>query len=297
MYYVIFGAFNEFLKESDQAKPFENVDEIDQTDLPNILNCTDFKKSLHTFFMKRLQTVDWILKKYLQEEIDSASNIDFLFVLDDKLSHSFRKKLFPEYKATRKLKKQAFNVQKVKDYIVDVLIPELQLEDKFCYKLVKVQEAEGDDVIAATMRNFNDYMLKVLIASDKDFLQIEGIRQFNLDGKEVKRTIADIEDELTSTEFLLWKIIRGDVSDNIKSCFEKYGDKKSYKLVKDNDTLRKMLTENADARRQFALNKSLIDFTQMPSELNDKIVKEVTTALAGIKRKSCDISVSDLMDL
>ena len=85
-YFILFGAASEFQKRypevaSTWIKPPE---ECDQQNLPNLLNCEEFKKILKQFTMKRLETIEWIAKENFQDEIDIASGIDVIFAMDDR---------------------------------------------------------------------------------------------------------------------------------------------------------------------------------------------------------------------
>jgi len=75
--------------------------------------------------MKRLESINWVLKNNFQNEIDMADKIDVILALDDKLKRNFRLDLYPEYKAQRTLVKRQYQVQPIKDYIVNVLFAEL----------------------------------------------------------------------------------------------------------------------------------------------------------------------------
>jgi len=62
--------------------------------------------------------------------------------------------------------------------------------------------------------NFKDmYKTVLLISSDHDYLQLDGVHQFDMSGKEIKRTLGN--EDVTADEFLLGKILMGDKSDNI----------------------------------------------------------------------------------
>ena len=51
------------------------------------------------------------------------------------------------------------------------------------------------------------------------------------------------------------------------------------KLVKDKDTLKKMLSEDASSASRFALNKKIISFMDIPNDLSTKILENVNLAL------------------
>lgn len=278
-YASIFSAVAKWQEKSDYASILKPAEETDQDDLPNLIAYPDFKKILHKNVQSRLETLDWIVRSNHQDAIDAAPGLDFVFTVDDKLSDNFRKLKVPSYKAQRKLVKRQYDVYAIKNYIQDVILPELDLENSG-YAMVKVDGCESDDIIAVMMERLKGYSLRILISSDHDFLQLKDVVQYDLGGKPVKRVVRGDDQELNETDFLLWKIIRGDISDNIPSCFERYGDKKSLGLVRDRTKLRKMLKESADARRQFETNKFLIDFRSIPVDLADKIYAEVQKKLA-----------------
>lgn len=279
-YFVLFGAVSEFQKRmSDVAVTWiKPPEEVDQAHLPDLLNCEEFKKILKQFTMKRLETIDWIAKENFQDEIDMASGVDIIFAMDDRVSYSFRKKLYPEYKAQRALVKRSFQLQPIKDYITNVLFKELEVEEKHGYRLVKVEGAEGDDVIATTLMNFKDkYLAAMLVASDHDFLQIDGVREFDLFGREAKRDLGG--EEVSADDYLLGKILMGDKSDNIKQVFPKCGPKTALKWTKDKSALKTTLKESQDASSRYLLNKKIISFKEIPNELTEAILEKVNAAL------------------
>ena len=137
----------------------------------------------------------------------------------------------------RKLVKRSYKLYNIMDYIRDVIFKEENVEGRFGYHFIKVPGAEGDDVIATTLLNFKDrYSNIMLIASDHDYLQIDGIAQFNLEGKQIVRDLGGTI--VSAPEYLLGKILMGDKSDNICQVFKKCGPKTALKLVKDKEMLK-----------------------------------------------------------
>ena len=279
-YVNLFASVKTFTEKypEDASYWIKPVDECDQKNLPNILNCDTYKKCLKQQVMWKLESVEDVVKSNFQAEVDECDEIDIVFAMDDKLSHSFRKTLYPEYKAHRALVKRQFQLQPIKDYIVDVIFKELDVEHEHGYHLVKVEGAEGDDVIATTIMRLRDnYVGMVLIASDHDFLQIDGLREFDLFGKEAKR---DLGGEIVSAkDYLVGKILMGDRSDNIQQVFFRCGPKTALKWTKDKDALKKTLKEDHSLAARYLLNKKMIDFNSIPQELSDKILESVNTAL------------------
>lgn len=298
-YFILFGAVSEFQKKEPELASIwiKDPDLCDQKNLPNLLNCEEFKSILKKLTMKRIETVDLIARDNFQNELDMATGIDIVFAMDDRVSYSFRKKLYPEYKAQRALVKRSFQLQPLKDYIVNVLFKELEVEEKHGYKIVKVEGAEGDDVIATTLLNLKDkYLASMLIASDHDFLQIDGVREFDLFGKEAKRDLGG--EEVSAEDYLLGKILMGDKSDNIKQVFSKCGPKTALKWTKDRAALKTTLKESQDAASRYILNKKIISFKEIPSDLSSAILEKVNTALYENEQvNNSTIDLRNFMDL
>lgn len=278
-YWCVFSAVNEFIKNyaEEAATWIKPVEECDQENLPDLLNCATFRRVLKNVVMRRLDGIEGILKQNFQDEIDSCDGIDTLFACDDSLGNNFRLALYPQYKANRLLVKRQYKVRPIKDYILNVIYPELGLEENYGYRIIKVEGAEGDDVIATALKKFSDrYAGTALIASDHDFLQIDGIREFDMFGKEAKRTLGN--EEVSSADFLLGKILMGDKSDNIQQVFPKCGPKTALKLTKDKNALKRMLNENVSYSKRFALNKKIISFDEMPNDLSERVYRAISEA-------------------
>ena len=280
LYVTLFSAISDFQRRypAEASVWIKDAELVDQKNLPDLTLCETFKKVLKKTVMKKCEAIDWMLKDNFQDEIDTADGIDFVFAQDDKVSNSFRKKLFPEYKATRRLKKKSYDTYKVQRYIVEVLFKDLKIEEKYSYHLIKVSNAEGDDVIATIFREFGkEYMLNVLFASDRDFVQLDNVVQLTMQGKLVECKLAD--EEVSHKDYLLGKIILGDGSDNIMKVFPKIGCKRVIPLLRDKEALKAKLKESQDAIKQFNLNKKLISFDEIPEDLSKKIREEISTSL------------------
>ena len=279
-YVCLFASVKTFTEKhpEDAAAWIKPADECDQKNLPNLLNCDSYKKCLKQQVMWKLENVEDVAKTNFQAEMDSCDAIDIVFAMDDKLTNSFRKSLYPEYKAHRALVKRQFQLQPIKDYVVDVIFKELDVEHENGYHLVKVNGAEGDDVIATTLMRLKDnYVGSFLVASDHDFLQIDGLRVFDLFGKEAKRDLGG--EEVTAKDYLVGKILMGDRSDNIQQVFTRCGPKTALKWTKDKEALKKTLKEDHSLAARYLLNKKMIDFTCIPKDLSDRIVESVNAAL------------------
>lgn len=280
-YFIIFSSVAEFQRRrpEEAALWIKPQEECDQECLPDLLNCAAFKGILKECAMKKLEAIENIAKANFQDIIDSCDGMDVIFACDDSLSRNFRLDLYPQYKANRLLTKRQYQLKPIKDYVLNVLFKQdLALEDRYGWKFVTVDGAEGDDVIATVLTKFKDrYEGMMLVASDHDFLQIDGVREFDLFGKEAVRKLG--EEPVSAEDFLLGKILMGDKSDNIKQVFAKCGPKTALKLTKNRDALKSMLSESKDATQRFLLNRKLVAFSEIPKDLSDRISKSVSESL------------------
>ena len=292
IYYSIFSAVNRWVNNENTRFEATTVikapEDTDQAHLPNLLVYPTFKEVLRRSVMNRFQTVDQILRSNYNKDLETAGTLNIVLAEDAPLEHSFRKKLYPEYKAQRRAVPRSYDVYRLKAYVYDVMLGELDLEKTMGITRIRIDGAEGDDVIAVTLMNATPergYSKRVLFASDHDFLQLDNVDQWDLSGTRVVRESLlgkkKMEEMLNNGQtidaktFLLTKILMGDTSDNIPHVKEKVGVVRSYKYACDKDSLKQMLLEDQDAARRFILNKKLIDFNQMPTELSSMIHERV----------------------
>lgn len=89
-------------------------------------------------------------------------------------SYSWRKEVFPEYKAQRKANrsKDKHDWQQIFDLIESTL---QDLRENFPYAVIKIDSAEADDIIGALTVEMSDFGGEdvVIISADKDFIQLQ----------------------------------------------------------------------------------------------------------------------------
>lgn len=303
LYMTIFNAVNSWSKKNkfESNSLIKSPEETDQNNIPNLLVSDTFKKELKNSVMKKLHSIDWILKRNCQDVIDIADEIVIVFAEDDFTSNNFRRKLYPEYKANRGLDNKSWDYNKVRDYVVNSILPELDLYRNNGYIRIGVRGAEADDIIAILMEDKNNekkWIAKILISSDHDFCQIEGIRQYNVFGDEVIPWIdKDKGIKMTPNEVKLIKRLCGDKADNIPQCFPRVGVKTAWKLCKDIPKLKDMLKKNSNAANQYSLNKKLTDFGLIPQELKESIEKAIREKIDTTVLQKQDSEMFNLMDL
>lgn len=192
---------------------------------------------------------------------------------------SWRKEVFPPYKAHRKKNREKQDKENGMDWsslfqTINKII--LEIDEFFPYKVIRVPHAEGDDVIAVLSKAFNEK--SIIISSDKDFTQLQkykNIKQFS----PIQKKMIPVSNPY---KYLKEHIIRGDKGDGIpnilsaddcivESVRQKPISKKKIELwmnEKPEDFCKNGMFE------KWERNKKLIDFDCIPDELAKSIVSE-----------------------
>tara|TARA_B110000037_G_C17055023_1_gene479405 strand:- start:538 stop:1362 length:825 start_codon:yes stop_codon:yes gene_type:complete len=137
--------------------------------------------------------------------------------------------------------------------------------------IFKYNSLEADDCIALTtkylLNKYNqDELLITIITSDHDYLQLvcDNVMIYNLKYKLLTDSKTCMKDPKKD---LFFKIIGGDKSDNIKAVFKKCGPKTLEKCYSDTEFFNNKLNKEENALSLYELNKVLIDFNNIPTEL------------------------------
>lgn len=198
----------------------------------------------------------------------------------------WRKTVFPYYKSARKKNREASSINwKMIFDARDTVLSELY--QSFPYKVIKVDHAEGDDVIAILTKWL--YTNKVtnkglfaepdpvlIVSRDKDLLQLQSysnVKQWNIATKEYLYRL--------NLKELNSHIAGGDVGDNIPNVLSDDDsiinpDKRQKRMMA------KRLAEftehgreaclNDTEKRNWDRNNTLINFSQIPADLETKII-------------------------
>lgn len=194
----------------------------------------------------------------------------------------WRREVFPYYKASRKKDREASGVD-WNTMFNTLSIVRQELIDYFPYKTIMIEGAEADDIIGTLVHKYNQYEKDILIlSSDKDFMQLQiydNVKQYSPVHKKFIRTA---DPDLYLREHII-KGDRGDGIPNISSpdnVFVVGGRQKPMrkKLIDQiaNTTIETSAELNEDIRRNYARNRQLVDLSQTPKEIQDKIVDAFT---------------------
>lgn len=196
--------------------------------------------------------------------------------------NNWRRSYYPQYKANRKKSREesdfdweeAFRIMhKVKD----------EIRENFPYKVIHVDECEADDIIGTLVQNsqeFGNYEDIMIVSADGDFKQLQkydNVKQFSPLLKK------DVKDDAPRVN-LIEKILRGDAGDgvpNVLSDDDVFVDgrrqtplsKKKLEAFKE-DLSDGELLYAASWYRNYCRNEKLIDLTQTPERLKEKIVED-----------------------
>ena len=217
----------------------------------------------------------------------------------------WRKEYFPFYKAGRKKAREKSDLDW--HLIFDMLAKfKQELRETFPYKVVDVEGAEADDIIGTLVPLYAPHQKILILSSDGDFLQLQrygsNVKQYNPSMKKY------VKSENPAVE-LKEKIIRGDKGDGIPNIFSPSDcfvrDLRQKAITK--NVIEKYLNEDVDkweseeARIGFSRNQTLIDLTNIPSELKDKIINTYDTvpvaSRSGLLNYFIEKKLKNLMDV
>ena len=191
---------------------------------------------------------------------------------------SWRKEIFPFYKAHRKVERDKQKAEKGMDWsalfeTINKII--IEIDTFFPYKVIRVEHAEGDDVIAVLSRTFKEKSL--IVSSDKDFSQLykyKWIRQFS----PMKQKMLNGIDPII---YLKEHIIRGDKGDGIPNILS--DDDCIVSGVRQKSISKKKIVNwldqdphdfNDEMKRGWIRNKILIDFDLIPKNIATAILEQ-----------------------
>ena len=216
--------------------------------------------------------------------------------------HSWRKQIFPNYKANRKKnrEKSGHDWETIFDVINRI---KSELIEFMPYKLLEVETAEADDVIAVLIRKIQrvvgpNHAKKILIVSgDKDFIQLhsDNVRQYNpILNKYVGK------DE-TPSIYIREHILKGDRSDgvpNVLSDDNVFVEGRRQRPLS-NKKLKEWSAEgflyhtlNDEEQKNYDRNRKLIDLTLIPIELEEKIKSEFDNIKVATRDKILNYFIS-----
>lgn len=217
--------------------------------------------------------------------------------------HYWRRNEFAPYKACRKKARAESSMDwKLIFNMMDEII--VDLKNNFPYKVIQLDDAESDDVIATLSKYFQENELTessmlfvgdkqpiLIVSSDKDFVQLQKYDNVTQISPKNKKPIKCSDPIM----FLREKIIRGDRGDgipNILSSDNTFVDESQRQSRLTKKDLQKYMamtvedyTENETIRKNWERNRLLIDFDYIPKDVENNILSQYHSPILGNKMK------------
>ena len=196
----------------------------------------------------------------------------------------WRREVFPYYKASRSKGREASSL----DWpMIFKTIEKLKLEllETFPYKVIEVEGAEADDVIAVLAKK-NSSQGVVILSRDHDFRQLHqysGIKQWDPIGKK-KGWVACSDPK----GYLAEHIIKGDPSDgvpNILSADDTFVTSKRQGTLTKQRMAKFLRGEfTIEEKRNWHRNKQLVDFSEFPQEIQTAILNKYEDTIPASRK-------------
>lgn len=199
-------------------------------------------------------------------------------IICDHRSRPWRKDVFPYYKATRDKQKSYTNLDWTLAYKAFDQIKQ-ELRESMPYRVVEVENAEGDDIIGTLTIHRKEPM--AIISSDSDFKQLHApdVVQYSiLHGKVIDSSYNKIP--MSAKEYLERKILHGDRTDGIPNVLSDDDvfispDKSQMKMTEKrvDQLLDPFYTKPTPVQKNYDRNKMLIDLTMIPKYIRNRIIE------------------------
>lgn len=259
--------------------------DLSQIAISNLMNSPDVQKSKYVDSLLVKHMVLNSIKGYKKK---FGSKYGDIVIACDSVNEYWRKDIFPYYKEHRKKdrEKSKLDWNEIFNCISEI---KRELKEYFPYRVIEVDRAEGDDVIAVIAMNETEPT--VIIGSDKDYAQLHkysNIKQYS----PTKKKFVEIEDAEAALNAL---IITGDKDDgipNIKSDSDTFvNDAKRQSPIKKVDIPKwsrmqpKEFCESSKMLDNHKRNKELISFEYIPKDIVDEVLIEYNKEPIGSKKK------------
>ena len=199
----------------------------------------------------------------------------------------WRREIFPFYKQNRKKNRESSNL----DW--DIVFKTLntirdEIKTVFPYKVLEIEHAEADDIIASLVFHTSKNPLPdtiLIISSDKDFFQL----QTHSFVKQYSPTLKKFVSGSDPQEYIKVHILKGDRSDGIPNFLSPdntFVDNLRQKPLGANKIDKLIMQEpkdfcNEELLRNYQRNQRLIDLSYVPSDLQNKIITQFKEVKCG----------------
>ena len=210
----------------------------------------------------------------------SAEYGEMVIACDDK--NYWRKQVYPYYKANRKKEREASEL----DW--NTLFESLnnirqELKDYFPYKVIQVDHAEADDIIAVLVKEYHSQGKLLILSGDKDFGQLQKYPNVTQYSPVLKKYISCTNPDL----FLKEHILKGDSSDGVPNFLSE--DNVFVMGIRQSPVTSKKLAGwilqepeqfcNEAMLRNYKRNQKLIDLEFVPDDIKTQTLEQYNTQI------------------
>ena len=200
----------------------------------------------------------------------------------------WRRDVFPFYKANRKAdrEKSGFDWHLIFETLGKI---RAELKEYFPYRVLEVEGAEADDIIAVLTARNSAHEDILILSSDKDFVQLQKYPNVTQYSPILKRFVKSENPH----EYVKEHIIRGDRGDGVPNFLsadntfvvgerQKVINKK--KLIEWIKTPHEEFCVNDNMLRGYKRNQMLVDLDYVPENLKEQIVEAYETTKPGTRQ-------------
>ena len=201
-------------------------------------------------------------------------------------NHYWRRDIFPHYKASRKKMREQSGIDWHTIFDTMNTVRE-ELEENFPYKVIRVDGAEADDIIATMCHVHGDLLVKedtqkiLILSSDKDFMQLQKYSNVDQYSPSQDKFIRTNNPERFKREHILM----GDRSDGIPNflsdddCFVSDKRQKPLRATKIEEWQGMEPEEFCDEKmlRGYRRNEELVDLDRVPNTISEEVLNQYET--------------------
>jgi hypothetical protein len=198
-------------------------------------------------------------------------------------SSSWRKEIFPEYKAARKKSREKSKLD-WNNFFTMVNNVRDEIKENFPYPVVTVDRAEADDIIGilvSELQEFGRHEEILIVSGDKDFLQLQqfsNVKQYS----PVQRKFLKCENP---HRYLFEHICKGDASDGVPNVLS--SDKTFTEELRQTPLRAKKIDEwwenrhslqnhmDQEVWRNYQRNEWMINLRKTPPEIRKEVINQV----------------------
>ena len=209
----------------------------------------------------------------------------------------WRREVFPFYKAHRKAdrEKSAFDWHLIFETLNKI---REELKENFPYKVIEVDGAEADDIIAVLTARASPNEDILILSSDKDFVQLQKYPNVTQYSPILKRFLKTEN----PADYIREHIIKGDRGDGIPNILspdntfvvgERQKTISKKKLQEWINTKSDDFCTNDTMLRGYKRNQMLVDLDFVPQEIKDQIIVAYEKPKVGNKQKMMNYFISN----